>query len=116
MTAAALVCAAAICAPAASAGTQNPTVVSPDAASMTGQDLRSQDLRSPDARDAADGIVPAQVRTPTAPQVEVVHEISSDGFEWGDAAIGAGVGLLLASGVAATLTARRRRAYRAAVS
>jgi hypothetical protein len=109
MTAAALVCAAAICAPAASAGTDGPTLIRFDTGAAA-----KQDLRSPDTRDAARGVVPAGVGAPTAPRVEVVRT-GADGFEWGDGAIGAGAGLLLAlMGGAATVVARRRRTYRAA--
>jgi hypothetical protein len=46
-----------------------------------------QDLRSPDARDAAgEGQLPPIVVTPAAP---AATPSASNGFEWGDAAIGA---------------------------
>jgi hypothetical protein len=87
-----------------------------------GQDLRSpdareaagtaalpgpQDLRSPDARDAAAGasLASAVAATHAAPSV-------SDGFEWGDAGIGAGVMLILltlASGTVLVAVRTRRR-------
>ena len=96
------------------AATARPAEFRPDAAGQTYRDLRSpdakdaarlavgptyRDLRSPDATDAAaDRIV--------APFAEVS---STDGFDWGDAAIGAGgaVGLLAIS-VAGAMTLRRR--------
>ena len=49
------------------------------------------DGRSPDTRDFADG-----VRFVTLPPAEVVNAPSSDGFEWGDAGIGAGGAALIA--------------------
>ena len=63
-----------------------------------------QDLRSPDARDAAEGrttyVVPPLVKlTP-----------GRDGFDWGDAAIGAaGASGLLAISLAGAMTLRRRQ-------
>src|ERR1044071_2602562 len=60
-----------------------------DAAAATAQGAQ-QDLRSPDARDASQGR-----GTFSAPDVTVIKvsepSISSNGFEWRDAAIGAGV-------------------------
>jgi uncharacterized iron-regulated membrane protein len=54
------------------------------AALVAGQ---QQDLRSPDARDAAgQGQLPPIVVTPAAP---AATPSASNGFEWGDAAIGA---------------------------
>jgi hypothetical protein len=63
-----------------------------------------QDLRSPDTRDAAAGLSVATPASHAAPSV-------SDGFEWGDAGIGAAVMLALLSLAAGTvlLTVRGRR-------
>ena len=105
---------AALAAPAAAAMPVDP-VSPPQTSSATSttsptprQDLRSpdavdaatnpwQDLRAPDVRDAAEGR-----GTFSAPAVTVVEApkaapASSDGIEWGDAGIGAGVllGLLM---------------------
>src|SRR5262245_10263937 len=110
---AAVICAAAITAPAASAHFDGPAVYGSDAGTTA-----RQDLRPPDTRDAARGVVAARVAAPAAPQVEVVRT-GSDGFEWGDAAIGAAAGLLLAlmgGTVAIVARDRRRRAYPAATS
>ena len=93
----------------------------PAAAVAQGQDLRSpdtrdaaaaaaaehyQDLRSPDARDA--GRPPVQVPTP----VVEIREVPGNGFDWGDAGIGA-AGLLallsIAGGVTLLAVGRRRR-------
>ena len=78
---------------------------------FAGQALASQDLRSPDARDAAlqaEQFSPAttyqDLRSPDArdagrvasPAPEAVSSPSSDGFNWGYLAIGAGALLLLA--------------------
>jgi hypothetical protein len=84
---------------------------SPDArdAGRAAQVRVVQDLRSPDARDAAAGpsVAGAVLAAHTAPSV-------SDGFEWGDAGIGAGgmlILLTLASGtVLLALRTRRRTA------
>jgi hypothetical protein len=66
----------------------------------------AQDLRSPDARDA--GRPPVQVATP----VVEIPEATGNGFDWGDAGIGA-VGMLalfsIAGGVALMVGSRRRR-------
>jgi hypothetical protein len=113
MATAAVICAAAITAPAASAHFDGPAVYGDGAGAAA-----AQDLRSPDVRDAARGVVAARVVAPSAPRVEVVRS-GSDGFEWGDAAIGAAVGLLLAlmgGTVAIVARDRRRRAYPAATS
>jgi hypothetical protein len=65
-----------------------------------------QDLRSPDARDA--GRVSAPVQQP----VVEIREVPSNGFDWGDAGIGA-AGILamfsIAAGVTLLLGSRRRR-------
>jgi hypothetical protein len=62
-----------------------------------------QDLRSPDARDAADGRSTADMATP------VVEITRADGFDWSDAAVGAGGATgLLAISLAGAMTLRRR--------
>jgi hypothetical protein len=94
------------------------------AAAPIGQDLRSpdardvaagrtigtaaapigQDLRSPDARDAAAGRSTADIAAP------VLEVTSAGGFDWGDAAIGAGGATgLLAISLAGAMTLRRRQ-------
>ena len=113
----------------------------PATAAAQGQDLRSpdtrdaaaaaaqqhyQDLRSPDARDAArtpDTVLPQDLRSPDArdagrPPVQVptpvveIREAPGNGFDWGDAGIGA-AGILallsIAGGLALMVTGRRRR-------
>jgi hypothetical protein len=68
--------------------------------------LTQQDLRSPDARDAA-----TATRRPVSPASIV--SVSADGFDWGDAAIGAGgaAGLVLVLAGAGTAVMRRRVAH-----
>ena len=110
------------------------TAAQPSAADRTYRDLRSpdakdaarlavgrtyHDLRSPDAKDAAAiaiGPTYRDLRSPDAKDaaadriVAPFAEVSyADGFDWGDAAIGAGgaVGLLAIS-VAGAMTLRRR--------
>ena len=66
----------------------------------------TQDLRSPDARDA--GKPPVQVPQP----VVQIRQAPGNGFDWGDAGIGAaGMFALfsIAAGVALTVGSRRRR-------
>ena len=81
---------------------------SPDArdAGRTPDTHVTQDLRSPDARDA--GRPPVQVPTP----VVEIREVPGNGFDWGDAGIGA-AGLLallsIAGGVTLLAVGRRRR-------
>ena len=125
ITTAALVAA---CAVPATAAAQGQDLRSPDtrdaaaaAAQQNYQDLRSpdardagrtpdtslaQDLRSPDARDA--GRPPVQVPTP----VVEIREVPGNGFDWGDAGIGA-AGILallsIAGGLTLMVTGRRRR-------
>jgi hypothetical protein len=70
----------------------------------------AQDLRSPDARDAA-GVPadpPAQSQTEVRPST--TEPTGSDGFEWGDAGIGAAVilGLGILAGGTVLLTTRGR--------
>jgi hypothetical protein len=65
-----------------------------------------QDLRSPDARDAAEGRSMAAVATP------VVEITRAEGFDWGDAAIGAGGATgLLAISLAGAMSLRRRQTH-----
>jgi len=100
-----------------------------DAATQSAQPTTqvAQDLRSPDARDAAAQQAPTQVaqdlRSPDArdagrisppvqqPIVEI-REVPSNGFDWGDAGIGA-AGILAMLSIAAGFTllvgSRRRR-------
>jgi hypothetical protein len=81
---------------------------SPDArdAATASTQTAYQDLRSPDARDV--GRPPVQVATP----VVDIPEATANGFDWGDAGIGAaGMFALfsIAAGVALTVGSRRRR-------
>ena len=66
----------------------------------------AQDLRSPDARDVG------RVATPVSQPVVEIREVPSNGFDWGDAGIGA-AGILAMFSIAAGLTlllgSRRRR-------
>jgi hypothetical protein len=63
----------------------------------------AQNLSTPDARDAAARRTPADI---AAPVVEITR---ADGFDWGDAAIGAaGATGLLAISLAGAMTLRRR--------
>jgi hypothetical protein len=80
---------------------------SPDARDVARQVSPGQDLRSPDARDVAQPrtVVPVRVVT-----------VASDGFDWSDAAIGAGVsfGLAFLLGGSASMISRQRAARRIA--
>ena len=72
------------------------------------RDQRQWDMRNPDRR-ADTGVRRPPVESP-APETRLV-EIESDGFDWGDAGIGAAGGLAiltLAGGMAAIATHRRR--------
>ena len=66
----------------------------------------AQDLRSPDARDAG---LP---ESPTPDTVVEIREVPGNGFDWGDAGIGA-AGILallsIAGGLTLMVTTRRRR-------
>jgi hypothetical protein len=66
----------------------------------------AQDLRSPDARDVG------RVSTPVPQPVVEIREVPSNGFDWGDAGIGA-AGIFAMFSIAAGLTlllgSRRRR-------
>jgi hypothetical protein len=82
----------------------------PDArdAAATAAEGPRQELRSPDARDASEGR-----GTFTAPDVTVIavpgRSPSSDGFQWWDAAIGAGALVALSLLVLAGTVGVRRR-------
>lgn len=69
--------------------------------------LTQQDLRSPDSRDVA-----TRAQRPVAP-ARVIAVSPSEGFDWGDAAIGAGgaAGLVLVLAGAGTALMRRRVAH-----
>jgi len=81
---------------------------SPDArdAALAAETQVSQDLRSPDARDAG------RVSTPAQPPLLEIREGPENGFDWGDAGIGA-AGILamvtIAAGLMLLVGARRRR-------
>ena len=105
-TVAAVIAASAICASSASAQYQD--LRSPDNRVATpappAETRTYTDLRSPDAVDAARDIV----RVPAPP----VTTVESDGFQWGDAAIGAGViALLSAFVVSGAMLVRRRHRH-----
>jgi hypothetical protein len=78
-----------------------------DAASASTQTAH-QDLRSPDARDVGREPVTVQIREP----VVEIREVPGNGFDWGDAGIGA-AGMLalfsIAAGLALLVGGRRRR-------
>jgi hypothetical protein len=92
---------------------------SPDArdAGRASEAAAVQDLRSPDARDAAAGLSSAHAAgvSPSvgAPTVISTHS-ASDGFEWGDAGVGAAFTLALLSlaSVTVLLVGRTRRRTR----
>jgi hypothetical protein len=89
-------------APAAAA--QDQDLRSPDTKDSATRLERTQDYRHPDTRDAAAGR--------TAPVVEFVEVPRADGFDLGDAVVGAGSGLgvvLIAIGGAITTAHVRRR-------
>jgi hypothetical protein len=84
---------------------------SPDARDAATQAVKptpqvAQDLRSPDARDVG------RVSPPVQQPVVEIREVPSNGFDWGDAGIGA-AGILAMFSIAAGLTlllgSRRRR-------
>jgi hypothetical protein len=67
-----------------------------------------QDLRSPDTRDAAEGRTTADTPAPVVVTRPLV-EVTSDGFDWTDAGIGAGAATgLIAISLAGAMTSRRR--------
>jgi hypothetical protein len=72
-------------------------------------ELRTQDLRMPDRRVPDTGVRVPPVQ-PAPAEVRVV-EVATDGFDWGDAGIGAAGGLAilsLAGGMVLIATHRRR--------
>ena len=99
-----------------------------DAALQAAQPQVAQDLRSPDARDAAvqaaetpqvaqdlrspDARDVGRVSTPVQQPVVEIREVPSNGFDWGDAGLGA-AGIFAMFSIAAGLTlllgSRRRR-------
>jgi hypothetical protein len=91
---------------------------SPDARDAGRQSEGYQDLRSPDARDAGVASRQAPTQSPPAAVVERVAT-ASDGFDWGDAGIGAAgmLGLIgLGTGAAVVLGSQRRRSGRSALA
>jgi hypothetical protein len=104
-----LVTAGLLAAPAAAFGqARAQDLRSPDAVDAADR-AAAQDLRSPDAKDAADRTT-AVIAAGAVPRIDGTQ--ADDGFDAGDAAIGAGaaVGLLLLAGAAGTTAARLRRA------
>lgn len=96
----------------ATAVAQQQDLRSADALDAAHQAERGQDLRMPDRRIPDTGVRVPQVEPEPAPTVRVV-EVSTDGFDWADAGIGAAGGLAiltLAGGMAAVTTQRRRGA------
>lgn len=95
-------------------GTRAQDLRSPDARDAASAPEVSQDLRSPDARDAAAGRT-----TAGSPVVDIVRiPARSEGFDWGDAAIGGAVvgGVVLVGlGSLGAATRRRRGPSRVAV-
>jgi hypothetical protein len=78
--------------------------------------LAAQDLRSPDARDAARQATVQDLRSPDARDAAArIVQVSPGGFDWGDAAIGAGgaLGLILVLSGGTFAVARRRAEHRA---
>jgi hypothetical protein len=76
-----------------------------DAAKAAETPQVAQDLRSPDARDAG------RISPPVQQPVVEIREVPSNGFDWGDAGIGA-AGILamfsIAAGLTLLLSGRRR--------
>ena len=76
------------------------------AAAKAQRTQQAQDLRSPDARDAG------RISPPVQQPVVEIREVPSNGFDWGDAGIGA-AGILAMLSIAAGFTllvgSRRRR-------
>jgi uncharacterized membrane protein len=72
----------------------------------------TQDLRSPDARDAAGVGAEARAQSPNDAPPITPEPTASDGFEWGDAGIGAavvlGVGTLAGGTLLLTTRSRQR--------
>ena len=73
----------------------------------------AQDLRSPDARDAAGVGAEARAQTHTGAAPSASEPTAADGFEWGDAGIGAAVILGLGSLAGGTVLLSTRSRQRA---
>ena len=114
----------AVAAVAAPAAVANQDLRSPDAVDAANavtqrvHDQQVQDYRSPDAADTAQGR-----GTFTAPRVTVVKvaqpsQVTSGGFDWGDAGIGAGgvAALVLIAVGGSLMVTHRRRGGTAAIS
>jgi hypothetical protein len=98
---------------------RNPDRQFPTAPEQT-QDLRNADRRAPEAPVSTQDLRNADRRAPGAGEVEVVPvgvpatttiELPADGFDWGDAGIGAAGGiavLAMLAGLAMAATHRRR--------
>ena len=88
-------------------------LVSPDARDAARHSSPVTDLQSPDARDVAKNPVATYTpgRAPTVQPQQPVLQVSSNGFNWGDAGIGAAGMLALIALVAGTLMigSHRRR-------
>lgn len=120
----AAVAALAVAAPAATAMPADGPIRTSSLAGTTS--APKQDLRSPDARDAARfsqfrgfNVDARHAALASAHHPAGTVTVGSDGFDWGDAAIGAGgtIGLLvLVAGSGAALTRRVRHPARPAVS
>jgi hypothetical protein len=98
---------------------------SPDARDVAAQVAPPTDLRSPDARDVAAQVAPpTDLRSPDARDVTRprtvapvrIVTVAGDGFDWSDAAIGAGIsfGVAFLLGGSASMVSRRRAARRIA--
>jgi hypothetical protein len=98
---------AAIAAPAASAQQQD--LRSPDARDVAVPARIAVDLRSPDARDLAAGRGTFSVPQTTFVKVPQQPAPSSDGIDWGDAGIGAGLALCLFFVALGSVAVTRRR-------
>ena len=109
----ALVVAAAVWPAGAYAMTDPSMPVEPAAVPEVAVPAQLQDLRSPDARDAARKAAIAPVQSASA-RVSPARSApsASDGFEWGDAGIGAGVMLALAGVAGGTLLLVARSRHR----
>jgi hypothetical protein len=98
---------------AASSAQQATDLRSPDVRDAAGsaQQLATppSDLRSPDVRDAAANVVGSVVAPAAEPSVP-------DGFQWGDAAIGAGAAVAAIALGAGLLVAGRRRLHHSGVA
>jgi hypothetical protein len=104
---AAAVAVGALAAPAASAmGVDSPYAGDPartlQRSASPAESTQRVDVRSPDARDAAD---PREIVS--SPPVQTVKTVEAGGFDWADAAIGAGVLALVLMGVGGMLALRR---------